>query len=205
MKIRILAATAALCALAACGDNETPAANDMAMNDAMMANDMAMNDMAMDNMMMNGSAAAVPANGQDYAAMAAASDMFEIESSRLAQEKAQNADVKSFAAMLVTDHQKSTADLKTAAGQAQPAITVTPQMNAEQTANLEALRGASGAEFDRLYLQQQVPAHEKALAMLQGYAASGDVPSLKQHASATTGPVEKHLARARELMGSMGQ
>lgn len=203
MKIKILAATAALSALVACGDNETPATNDMAMN-GMMANDMAMNDMAAENVMMNGSAAA-PANGQDYAAMAAASDMFEIESSKLAQEKAQNADVKAFAQMLVTEHQKSTADLKTAAGQAQPAVTVTPQMNAEQAANLEALRAASGAEFDRLYLQQQVPAHEKALAMLQGYAASGDVPSLKQHASMTTGPVEKHLARARELMVSMGQ
>lgn len=208
MKHALLAVSVAALALTACGRNErenasATAESNMATNE-MMVNEMGMtNTMGMTNDM--GMNAAMPANGQEYAAMAAASDMYEIESSKLAEQKAQNADVKAFAQMLVKDHEKATADLKTAAGKAQPAITVTPKLNAEQQANMDALRNASGAEFDRLYLQQQVPAHEKALAMLQGYAASGDVAALKEHASKVAPVVEKHLTRARELMGSMGQ
>lgn len=200
MKRALLAATAAL-ALAACGDSETPAVNDYGVDDmSMNAMDMnaAGNDMAMN------ASAAVPATGQDYASMAGASDLFEIQSSQLALERTQNADIRQFAQMLVTDHQAATANLRTAAQQAQPAVTVDPQLNAEQQANMGALRAASGADFDRLYLQQQVPAHEKALAMLRGYAESGDVPALREHASTTAGPVERHLERARELMGAMG-
>ena len=200
MKRVLLTATAAL-ALAACGDNETPAVNDLAADDMMM-NDMAMNDMAMNDMnMMNG---AMPATGQDYASMAAASDMYEIESAQLAMEKTQNAQIRELAQMIVTDHQAATAALRTAAAQAQPAITVTPQLNAEQQANMEALRAATGDAFERLYLQQQVQAHEKALAMLRAYAQNGDVAQLREHASNTAAPVERHLERARELMANMG-
>ena len=75
MKFAVFAASAAALALAACGDNETTATNDMAMNDMAMSNDMAMNDMGMANdTAMNGAMPAVPTNGQDYAMMAGASD-----------------------------------------------------------------------------------------------------------------------------------
>ena len=196
MKLRILLATAATLTLAACGGDraETEAADNMAMDNGMEA--VPADENAMANAAMPGATAA---NGQDYVTMAAASDMYEIESSKLAAEKAENADIKAFAQMLLTDHQKSTADLKTAAAEAQPAIMVTPALNAEQQANMEALRGASGAEFDRLFISQQIPAHEKALALVQGYAASGEVESLKQHAANVAGPIEQHLNRAREL------
>lgn len=194
----IFFATAAALALAACGDgaDTTQTTNDLAMNDMAMANGM---DTAMP------ADAAMPANGQEYATMAAASDMYEIESSQLALEKTQNAEVREFAQMLVTDHQKSTADLQAAAGQAQPAITVTPALNPEQQANMEALRGAAAADFDRVYIMQQIPAHEKALAMVQGYGANGDVEPLKQHATTVATPIQAHLQRARELQQSMGQ
>lgn len=192
MKIGILAASAAALALAACGGNEGAGDNAAADANMMMEDESpGMNDMA--------GAAAMPASGQEYAAMAAASDMYEIESSRLAADKAASAETKDYARMLIRDHEKATADLKTAAQQAQPAITVSPQLNPEQQANMEALRGANSAEFDRLYFQQQIPAHEKALAMVEGYAGNGDVPSLKQHASTVSAPIRQHLERAREL------
>ena len=51
----------------------------------------------------------------------AASDMYEIESGKLAQTKATAPEVKAFGAMLVTDHGKSSADLKAAAAEAHDA------------------------------------------------------------------------------------
>lgn len=194
-----LFAGAAALGLAACGGG------DGAQDSAAADSNMVMENMAMDEGNMAASAGGeTAANGQEYAAMAAASDMYEIESSQIAAEKSQNAELKEFAQMLVTDHQKSTADLKTAAGQAQPAIAVTPALNAEQQANMEALRSASAADFDRVYLMQQVPAHQKALALVQAYAQSGEVEPLKQHAATVSGPIQRHLQRAQELQASMG-
>jgi putative membrane protein len=194
MKIKHMLASAAVLALAACGQGgET---------DTAATDNMAMDNMAATDNMAAPADAAVPATGQEYATMAAASDMYEIEAARLAAEKAQNADVKSLAEMIRADHEKSTADLKTAAGQAQPPITVTAAMNPEQQSMVQALQGASGADFDRTYLDQQVQAHQKALAMVQGYAQNGDVEGLKKHASTVAGPIQQHLQRAQELQTS---
>ena len=146
-------------------------------------------------------AAMIPASGQEYADMASASDLFEIESSQLALERTQDAEIREFAQMLVTDHQNSTAALREAAQTADPAVTVNPALTPAQQADIDTLTAAGEAEFDQAYLDAQVRAHQLALAMLQGYAEQGDVESLTQHASETAGPVEQHLERARELQG----
>src|SRR5436190_12846618 len=49
---------------------------------------------------------------EDFVKEVAVSDMFEIESSKLAQQKASAAPVKTFAGQMVTDHSKTTAELK---------------------------------------------------------------------------------------------
>lgn len=184
-KFTVLAAAATL-ALAACSAEpadapaDNTAADDTAMNDDM------------------GADTAAPMSGQEFANMAAASDMYEIEAAKIAIDNTDNADVRELAQMIMTDHQKATADLKTASAAAEPAITVTPAMNADQQSMLDALKGA-GDNFDKTYLEQQITAHEKALAMVQAYAKNGDVEALKAHAGKVAGPIEMHLDRAREL------
>lgn len=180
--------------LAACGGGGADEAA-VATDNVVVANDMAADDMATDNM----AAPATPASAADFANQAAASDAYEIESSQLALEKSKDEKLRSLAQMLVTDHRKSTADLKAAAAKADPPVTPAPAMNEEQTSNIAALRAASEADFDRLYSSQQVTAHEKALALLEGYAAGGTEDSLKQFASKTSVPVRAHLEKAREL------
>lgn len=193
MNHKLMLAVLPALALAACGGEVSSTNTTMVGNDALAGSEEAAMGNAADNMAMAPTDAAMPMTGQQFADTAAASDMFELESSKLAQEKATAAPVKEFAAMMIKDHTTSTANLKAAAAKADPAITPKPAMNAEQTANLEALRAASGAEFDTLYKQQQVMAHQKALAALQGYANGGDVPSLKTFASETAPIVEGHL------------
>lgn len=199
MKHKLMLVSLPALMLAACG-GETVSNNNVTMsgNDALATDESAMMGNAADNMAMAPDAA-TPMNGQQFADTAAASDMFEIESSKLAQEKATTGPVKEFAAMMIKDHTASTAKLKEAAGKAEPAVTPKPTLNAEQTANLEALRGASGEQFDALYKQQQVMAHQKALAALQGYAASGDVPSLKAFAAGTSKVVEAHFRHVSSM------
>lgn len=139
-----------------------------------------------------------PQGASEFAAMAAASDMFEIESSRLAQSQAKSTEVKNFAAMLVKDHTKSSGELKSIASKEN--ITLSPPSLApDMQSKIDALKSAKGEQFDTLYLSQQVPAHETALKLHQGYAQSGDNASLKDFASKTSTVVSKHLDEARAM------
>ena len=186
-------------ALAACGSkNDT--ANETNMSDNMTtANESAtMDNSAMPANDMNATAAA-PMTAQAFADTASASDAYEIAASKLAETKAASADVKSFAADMVKDHTKSTADLKAAAAKADGKPKPSGTMTAEQQANLTKLQGLSGDAFDKEYATQQVDAHQKALAALQGYAAGGDSAPLKEFASKTATVVEHHLDMAKKL------
>ena len=190
----ILGFTSAL-ALAACGSNETTTANTtMADNTTGMA--MPADANMADNTLMT-EEAATP--GQKFANEVGASDYYEVEAGKLAQEKAQAQKFKDFGAMMVEQHNASTEKLKAAAAKSAPAITPNPALNAEQETNLEALRNAEGAAFDTLYKTQQVAAHEKALATVKAYAASGDVPELKTFASDAEKLISAHLTKVKGL------
>ncbi|WP_188643730.1 DUF4142 domain-containing protein [Tsuneonella deserti] len=141
--------------------------------------------------------AMMPTNAQGFVDQASASDMYEIEAGKLAQQTGKSQAVKDFGAMMVKDHTKSSADLKAAAGKAD-GVTVAPKLTAKQQSGLDALKSA-GDNFDATYKQQQVAAHEQALSMLQGYAQGGDNGALKEFAAKTAPVVEGHLAQARKL------
>ena len=145
------------------------------------------------------SAPATAATGRQYVELVGASDLYEIESARLAQQKARRLEVREFAGMLLAEHRRSTAALERAAARAQPPIPIAPALNAEQQANLQALGAARGATFDPVWMRQQVNAHEQALTLVTAYAASGEIEALRQHAASVAGPIQQHLARARAL------
>ena len=187
-------ATLPALALAACGDSTTTATNDTVVMDeglgnAGMANDaMMMNDAGM----ANAAAPTAMLTPAQFVETVAASDMFEIESGKIAQSKATSAGLKDYAAQMVTDHTNSTAELKAAADR-DDVTAGAGAMTAEQRANLDALRAASGAAFDEAYKTQQIAAHQKALDVLRGYNVTGTAPQLKQFAAKTAPIVQGHL------------
>jgi putative membrane protein len=190
--VRILGFAPAF-ALAACGNDDTIAG--AGMNNGDMVTNLPAGEMMGENAMpdaaMNNSGMAAM-SGQQFADMIAASDAYEIEAGKLAQQKAAASDLKDFGKEMVEDHSESTRLLKEAAAQASPAITPAAAMNAEQQANLATLRTATGSDFDTAYKSQQVAAHEKALAALRSYATNGDVPQLKSFAGTVVDTVSEH-------------
>ena len=65
---------------------------------------------------------------------------------------------------------------------------------------LDQLKAASrGADFDRLYVEQQKTAHQKALDLLQGYSSGGDNEALKAFATKTSAVVKGHLDHANSI------
>lgn len=184
-------------ALAGCGrSNEQAADNAAATNEVGTIDNMGDANMADANAM---AAAPAPASAQDYATQAAAADQFEIESSKLAADQAEDAKIKAFAKMLVADHTKSSNELKTIAASLKPALTVTPTLRPDMQSKLDALKDVKGADFDRLYATQQVAAHQEALALHQGFASAGQDAQLKTFASKTADVVQKHLTEAQGL------
>lgn len=137
--------------------------------------------------------------GQAFANAAAASDAFEIQTSRLAATKASSAKVKRFAREMIKAHTDSTAKLKTAAAAAAPAITPNPALTPDQQQTLDALSAKSAADFDRAYADAQRRGHQATLDALQAYSASGDVPSLKSFATSLVPTVTAHLNMAKSL------
>lgn len=190
--------TASFTALAALALGAAACTNDGAGNDVStdvnLAEDSAANDVlgAIGN-----EAAALPTDAAGFASAAAASDLYEIESARLAASKGVSADVKGMAGHLKADHEKSAADLKAAAAEAK--VTLAPALDAEKQAMLDQLEAASGAEFDRLFVDQQKSAHARALALLQSYASGGDNGALKAFAGKAATVVKGHLDHAGSI------
>ena len=144
-------------------------------------------------------AAALPTDASGFAKAVAASDLFEIESAKLAADKAVSADIKSFAQQLRADHEKSSAELKAAAAKVTPTVTVAPALDPEQQAMIDQLKGATGADFDRRFIDQQTNAHQKALSLLQNYIGKGDAPALKDFAAKTATVVQDHFEHVNSI------
>ena len=148
----------------------------------------------------NDAMAAPASGGQAFVNMAAASDAFEIETSKLAVTNGASAAVKKFAGQMITAHEGSTAKLKALTATLSPALAPNPALSAEQQQKLADLKAKQGADFDTAYAAAQVAGHQQTLDMLKEYAATGDVPQLKTFAAGLAPTVAAHLNMAKSLM-----
>ncbi len=147
-------------------------------------------------------ALAAPMTGAEFAHKAASTDVFEIESSKLALAKSSNAKIKDFANMMIKDHTTSSANLMAAAKAASPDVPIDKSLDKMKTGTLARMKAmGGGAAWDKAYLDAQVKGHEMALATMKDYAANGSVPSLKTFASNTSKVVATHLEHVKMLDG----
>ncbi|WNO53656.1 DUF4142 domain-containing protein [Stakelama saccharophila] len=197
-----LAVLAPVLALAACSSDPNGAPdNNAAMSgmsrDSLMGNDAFGGDMMANEPMMNG-AAPMPTDATAFVKAAGASDLYEIQSAKLALQKTEDDDIREFANMMVTDHTKTTDAVKAAANKA-GMTPPPPALTADQQQMIAQLKPLTGDEFDKAYLAQQTPAHQKALTMLRNYAQNGDTPELKDAAQQAVPIVQKHIDRLQDL------
>jgi putative membrane protein len=183
---RTIITSTAILALAACGRGNDAGQANTTMTEVGGAN-------AAD------AAPAAAGAAQSFANVAAASDAFEIETSRLALANGASAAVKSYANKMIEAHTASTAKLKTAAAAASPAVTPDPAFNAEQQQKLDQLKMLNGAAFDRAYKAEQTAGHQQTLDALKAYAATGDAAPLMTFAADTVPVVTAHLNMAKAL------
>lgn len=132
----------------------------------------------------------------------ARSDLYEINAGKLAQSRGNSAEVKNFGAMMVKDHSATTAQIK-AIVKAENMSSPPAALDPKRQAMINALDGAPAASFDRVYMDQQVKAHDEALNMLRTYAQDGTNADLKAFATKTAPKVAQHLEMAQKMANSM--
>jgi putative membrane protein len=137
------------------------------------------------------------AGAQAFVTKAAQGGLFEVESSKLATERAKREEVKIFAQRMLDDHGKANKELQDVAGKA--GASVPDKLDDRHLQRVEKLRGASGDQFDNAYIDAQVDAHKEAVSLFEGYAKSGDNPDLKTFAARHLPMLKGHEAHVREL------
>jgi putative membrane protein len=139
-----------------------------------------------------------PSDATIFAKKVAASNAFEIESSKLANERAERGEVKSFAKQMIDDHSKAGEDLKAAvkSGNIPPPV---DQPDAKQQQTISRLQQTRGKTFDDQYISAQREGHREAVTLFKNYSAQGKSAPLKDFAQKTLPKIEHHLQRAEEL------
>ena len=136
---------------------------------------------------------------EGFARAAAVSDMYEIQSSRLALQRSKSDAIKKFAQMMIDDHSMTSSQMKALVQTANANIQLPMELDDRRKGMMENLTGASEEDFDGRYVNQQTNAHQEALILMRGYASDGDNAELKQFAASTWPKVEQHLNMVKEI------
>lgn len=136
---------------------------------------------------------------QGFVQRMAMSDMYEIEASRVALERSQSPNVRTFAQMMIDAHTATTNEAKVAVQSEKVSVNLPTGLDIEHQRMVNDLRSADTTTFDRTYLDQQTKAHQTALDELQDYGKTGDNATFKAWAMKTSTAVQQHLDRAKTL------
>ena len=139
---------------------------------------------------------------EDFVEEAAQSGITEIESGNLALEKSSDAEVKQFATRMIEDHRKANDELTALATKLGLEVPDEASLVAKAKKMLLEIRDDS---FDEAYANNQVMAHEKAVALFRQEAESSESPELKAFAQKTLPKLEHHLEMAKQLQSSKAQ
>ncbi|WP_407168653.1 DUF4142 domain-containing protein [Bradyrhizobium sp. ORS 111] len=134
----------------------------------------------------------------DFVQQVAISDMFEIESSKLAQQKG-NAAEKTFASQMVADHTKTSAELKGLVSGGKVKAELPSALDSSHQSNLDKLKSANGNDFSSEFNSMQVSAHKDAVDLFERYAKGGDNAELKDWAGKALPVLKHHLEMAQNL------
>ncbi|MDB4920480.1 DUF4142 domain-containing protein [Mucilaginibacter sp.] len=132
-----------------------------------------------------------------FAVEAANGGMAEVELGNLAQQKATNARVKEFGAMMVMDHSKANAEMKQLA--ASKKITLPDSISADEKKLKADLSAKSGAEFDKAYVEAMVKDHKEDIKAFEDAGKQVKYPEMQAFIAKTLPVLQKHLDAIQKI------
>jgi putative membrane protein len=134
----------------------------------------------------------------DFVKEAAISDMTEIAAAKVALEKG-NADEKKFAERMVTDHTKTSSELKALVSSDEIKVEIPTALDNSSQKKVDKLKDTKPQDFAGEYDPMQVSAHKDAVSLFERYAKGGDDAKLKEWAGKTLPHLQHHLEMAQAL------
>jgi len=138
---------------------------------------------------------------RNFVRQAAVGGMAEVELGKLAQQKAQSADVKQFGQRMEQDHSAANQQLMSVASG--KGVDMPKQLDREHRQLRDKLAKANGAAFDREYMQAMVKDHKKDVKEFEKEAKSGKDSDVKNFAQSTLPTLQQHLQMAQDIERNM--
>lgn len=137
----------------------------------------------------------------DFVAKAASGGMMEVQLGQYASQNAVMPRVKSFGAMMVTDHTKANEELKTLA--AAHSIAIPTDVAEEHKKHMDDLMQKKGKDFDQAYVDMMIDDHKKDISEFQKAASSLSDTTIRGFAQRTLPVLQKHLDSINAIKGGM--
>jgi len=135
--------------------------------------------------------AMMDSNTIDFANKAATGGMAEVESGKLAEQKATSPQVKNFGKMMVEDHTLLNSNFEIIASK--KSMELPTSFADDQRKDIDNLSKKSGKDFDKAYVHMMVEDHKKDISEFkdgEGRVADND---LKDFITSTLPTIQKHL------------
>jgi putative membrane protein len=139
----------------------------------------------------------VSTKDQKFVNDAALGGMLEVKLGEIAAKNAEDADVKAFGEMMVTDHTKANDELKSLAQS--KGISVPAELDEKHQKMLDRMSRKTGAAFDRSYMKDMVSDHIKDVKEFATASEKADDADIKAFAAKTLPTLKEHLKKAREV------
>jgi putative membrane protein len=132
----------------------------------------------------------------------------EIDASRFIADKTTNEDVKSFANMMIDDHEQATKDMKDTLdkiGVKTRDSAASDGLRAVAKIELEHLKAAQKDDLDRTYMKAMIEDHQGVLASLDDkLIPAAQAPELKDFLAKVRVKVAAHLDQAKKIGAGIG-
>lgn len=129
-------------------------------------------------------------------------NMYEIQAGRIAMERGNSDVVREIGQALVTDHERLQRELEAAIEAAGLDQQLPTELEGRRQGLIDNLDAASDMDFDAAFLHQQEAAHLEAVALHEGFEASGDVDALTGYAGEAGNVVQGHLSQVTRNLGA---
>lgn len=148
----------------------------------------------------NTSGSELSATDKQFITEAATGGMAEVKTAELALQKTSNDAVRQFAQHMIEDHTKANQQLMQIASAKGVTLPATPDAKHQEA--MQDLQQLSGAEFDKMYMQQAgLKDHKEMAELFQKQTDEGQDPDLKAFAAKVLPDIKEHLSMAQKITG----
>lgn len=138
----------------------------------------------------------------NFATEAAQGGISEVKMGKLGRDRAQNANVKKYAEVLISDHEKANNSLKNIAENEK--IELPKDTSKSQQEHYSLLEGFDSSKFDKNFIGHMIADHKKAIELFETQVQRGSNPKLKSFASETLPTLKAHLEKAQAIENELG-